>query len=401
VPTDAPTAPPVDGTVAAAVGAAVHARRGGDPAAFEAALDNLVSIPRAELSAAIVDRAGTALARAWTRGWQPADIVRAVQRTDGTAAVRLVKELIVRQLSRYALSEVDESWTVQVKAFPAPVDDAGGYLVRFAGRAGLDPFLALRCAVEVLSTVDRLPALPELTPPPGGPTAGSRRGPVVRRGSARDPATRMLDRVRALLAKAESSDFASEADAFTAKAQELTARYSIDQAALTGPAGGPDQPAAVRIGVDHPYEDAKALLLQNVAEANLAQSVWSTELGFATVFGFPADLAAVELIYASLLVQGTAAMVRAGSGRRAREFRESFLYAYATRIGERLRTSAATAREDSDDLLPVLASREAAVREKVSEVFGRFTTRRTRIRDEHGWQSGTAAADLLPLNPTA
>jgi hypothetical protein len=42
---------------------------------------------------------------------------------------------------------------------------------------------------------------------------------------------RMLDRVRALLAKAESTDFPQEADAFTARAQELMARHRIDRSA--------------------------------------------------------------------------------------------------------------------------------------------------------------------------
>jgi hypothetical protein len=211
----------------------------------------------------------------------------------------------------------------------------------------------------------------------------------------------MLDRVRALLAKAESSEFAAEAEAFTAKAQELTARHSIDHALLVAQGERRDQPAAVRVGVDSPYEEAKALLLQNVAEANLSRSVWSAELGFATVFGFPEDLDVIELIYASLLVQGTAAMVREGSGKRARSFRQSFLYAYAVRIGQRLRATTEDARRaaagTTDDLLPVLASREEAVRDKVSEIFAEFTTRRTRIRDERGWVSGTAAADRIPL----
>lgn len=61
-----------------------------------------------------------------------------------------------------------------------------------------------------------------------------------------------------------------------------------------------------------------------------------------TVFGFMADLDAVELLFTSLLVQANAAMLRAGAKRdahgrsRTRAFRQSLLLAYATRIGERL-----------------------------------------------------------------
>ena len=104
----------------------------------------------------------------------------------------------------------------------------------------------------------------------------------------------MLDRVRALLAKAESSQFPQEAEAFTAKAQELMARHSIDAALLAGAGSGGDVPEGVRLGTDKPYDEAKALLIQQVAEANRCRSVWSDDLGFATVLGFPADLEAVE-----------------------------------------------------------------------------------------------------------
>jgi hypothetical protein len=60
------------------------------------------------------------------------------------------------------------------------------------------------------------------------------------------------------------------------------------------------------------------------------------------VVGFQADLDAVELLFTSLLVQANAAMLQAGAKRdaygqsRTRAFHQSFLIAYATRIGERL-----------------------------------------------------------------
>src|SRR5690349_24678935 len=41
---------------------------------------------------------------------------------------------------------------------------------------------------------------------------------------------KVLDRVRALLAKAESTSYEEEADAFTAKAHQLMSRYAIDAA---------------------------------------------------------------------------------------------------------------------------------------------------------------------------
>ena len=66
-----------------------------------------------------------------------------------------------------------------------------------------------------------------------------------------------------------------------------------------------------RIGIDDPYARARVTLLSEVARANRCLAVWSRGLGFATVFGDAGDLDAVEVLYTSLLVQATRAMVLA------------------------------------------------------------------------------------------
>src|SRR3974377_713718 len=88
-----------------------------------------------------------------------------------------------------------------------------------------------------------------------------------------------------------------------------------------------------------------------------------------TVVGFPSDLDAVELLYTSLLVQANTAMLREGAkkdayGRsRTRAFRQSFLVAYAYRIGVRLSPGtvhaeqAAAAAALGKDLGPVIKRR--------------------------------------------
>jgi hypothetical protein len=91
------------------------------------------------------------------------------------------------------------------------------------------------------------------------------------------------------------------------------------------------------------------------------------------------------------------------SSRRTREYDESFLNAFALRIGERLRDATEVASRQAaeadgqDRLLPVLASRATAV--------GNASTRSSRtdpaaapIRDAEGWSSGTAAADRAALD---
>jgi hypothetical protein len=213
---------------------------------------------------------------------------------------------------------------------------------------------------------------------------------------------RLLDRVRALLAKAESTNFPAEAEAFSGKAQELIARHSLAEALADGPAADV-VPLARRIGVDHPYESEKAALLDAVARANRCRTVWSPELGFTTVFGFDADIDAVELLHTSLLVQANRAMNQAepaGGKARIKAFRRSFLVAYAVRIGERLQraTRAAVDELTAGDLLPVLASREAQVRETARRVFPHTVRARgTRVDSLEGWESGREAADRAAL----
>lgn len=270
------------------------------------------------------------------------------------------------------------------------------YMADLAGGRARVTVESLPVAVEVLGLLLSLPALPRLG---AGP-------------SRRPQNTRVLEKVRALLAKAESTTFPEEAEALSAKAQELMARHAIDSAMVaagarsTGVDGGP---TGARVPVDDPYAGAKSILLSEVAAANRCRAVWSKGLGFSTVLGFDSDLEFVDVLYTSLLVQATSAMVAAGSqvdrsGRsRTRSFRQAFLLAYASRIGHRLREAeaasrAAAAEEYGEALLPVLADRSAAVRAAEAAAFPHLVSRSMSISNAAGWAAGTAAADLASLS---
>lgn len=282
----------------------------------------------------------------------------------------------------------DERWSAQSAAIAA---DAG------SGPPARPWPEHLALAVQALSLLLHLPPLPRLAPSPAtGGGGGGRSGAV-------------LERVRALLAKAESTTFAEEAEALTAKAQELMARHAIDQAMLDAAGGGgPSAVAGRRIGVEDPYAAAKSVLLDRIATANRCRSVWSSDMGFSTVFGTPGDLDIVELLFTSLLVQGTDAMVGAGrsvdrSGRsRTRSFRQSFLLAYAMRIGERLAETTEEAAAEAvgrhgGALLPVLAGRAGAVDDAVAEVFPDMMSRGLAATNGAGWVAGRTAAELATL----
>ncbi|MQY36237.1 hypothetical protein SRB17_42360 [Streptomyces sp. RB17] len=309
------------------------------------------------------------VATAWRRGWQPADVVRLVRRELEDVHVRRAAALIRAQAGRDRPR--GRRWTAQLAELPGPVRED-------------DRFSRATTTLELYRLLLRLPALEPLEEEP-------RRAP----GPA---ASRMLARIRALLAKAEATGYPEEAEALSAKAQELMARHSVDEALLAAGAPAPDAPGACRIGVEPPYEQAKAVLLDAVAGANNCRAVWNEPLGFSTVVGFEADLEAVELLYTSLLVQATHAMTkaeaaqRAGGRKRTKTFRQSFLAAYAHRVGDRLAAAAET--QVSQDLLPVLATREIAVTDRLERMFPETGTTRLRgVSDAAGWTEGARAAD--------
>jgi hypothetical protein len=342
----------------------------------------------------------------WRGGWQPAELVRQVGREQGGAQARLATDMVAEQMLEYAAATVDDRWIAQLAVLGAEVWWGSDiYLERWREREGMTRIAAVNSMVTLILKLGMLPVLATLGPLPGAARRSSRATVT------RDVDERMLGKIRALLAKAESTEFEEEAEALSTRAQELMARYSIDHALLAVESGSKDKPLARRIPVDSPYEEPKAHLLNVVAEANRCRAAYTQALGLMTVFGFLADLDAVELLFTSLLVQANTALVRAGSrsdrnGRsRTRSFRQSFLIAYAIRIGERLSGAAGAAERavaeelPGRNLLPVLAARDREVTEAFEATFTHLTRgRRLHANDEEGWQSGRAAADLAALH---
>jgi hypothetical protein len=373
------------------------------------------SFTRRTVVLTLLDSTAAATTRAWQLGWQPADVHRLVGRRLGGTEQAVAVDAMRHELAQYAAATVDRQWLSQLSELDergdAPTAPPSVSWIEARRAAGSDWFTLMSQVVTVLHLLTRLPELERLTPLPGEALPQ----PQDRHDADAPPAAdeRILSRVRMLLAKAESTTFEAEAATFTAGAQSLMARHSIDAALLAREADRPDRdgPQGRRIGVDNPYEGPKAVLLQAVASANRCRMVWSRELGFATVVGFEADLEAVELLFTSLLVQATRTLAAAGSrsdqhgGSRTRSFRQSFLSAFAHRIGERLH--AATAHEEEAavadgangrELVPLLAARAEEVDEALSTWFPEVRQARvSAARDAEGWHHGRSAADRAQL----
>jgi Protein of unknown function (DUF2786) len=343
------------------------------------------------------------VASVWERGWQPGDVLHLARRRLTASHLELLRAAIGVELAGYPPSTVHPRWHAQLEEFeirPTPSPE-GAWLLSCGAweewaltvAAALDAATFLAC----LASVERLTPLPVRARPSRGRKAA-------------EVAPKVLARVKALLAKAESTTYAAEAETFTAGAQALMARHSIDAALLADAQEDPQGPVAFRVWIDAPYESAKVSLLSSVGRANHCHTVWLKSLGVCTLVGFEADLVAVDALFTSLLVQATHAMTVEGprvdrAGRsRTRAFRHSFLGAFADRIGERLAEAArgeerqAADEAGGDRLLPVLAARDAEVERHVSELFPRLG-RGSRISagSGEGWASGRAAADRAAL----
>jgi hypothetical protein len=320
-------------------------------------------------------------------------------------SVTLVVRLIGEHARRTdATSRAPDAWMDQLRdlgAVPPQDPDVVAAWHRAERRPAAESWRIILLLIGFLRTALRIDVL---VPPP------SRWGAPRARSAARPAAgdDRALRRIRGLLSKAESTEFPDEAEALTAKAQELMTRHAVDAALLEGCASsGSTVVGTRRVHVQDPYVRAKMQLLVAVAEANDVRLVWYQSLGIANLVGATSDADAVELLFTSLLLQVAQALAAAerpaGRGPASRSFRRSFLLGYAHRIGERLRTARARATAEAGaeamaahgvDLLPVLRSRQAAVEERVAELFPRVRASRSRSSvDAGGWYAGRAAAE--------
>src|ERR1700748_1977607 len=216
-----------------------------------------------------------------------------------------------------------------------------------------------------------------------------------------DPPSALLNRVRKLLAKAEAEGVTPpEAEALTAKAAELMARYGIDRARLPAPRRNTAGPASRIIDIDTPWAQVRAHLLAGLAGAMRCQCVLlsTTRPGARIhVFGYTSDLERADILYTSLLLQMarglTAAVVPAGV-RSVRAWRRSWLLGFVTAVIARVRAGGERAGAEGEGQAGpgtalVLADRAVVIRRQLEQAYP--VTRRTRITySGRGYSAGYA-----------
>jgi Protein of unknown function (DUF2786) len=195
---------------------------------------------------------------------------------------------------------------------------------------------------------------------------------------------RLLDRVRKLLAKAEAEGVtAAEAQALTAKAAELMAKYGIDRALLAARQPDTDKPDNRIVEIYNPWARVQAHLLCGLAAALRCQCILLPARAGQRVhmFGYASDLERADVLYTSVLIQmwhGLVATDVPAGAASVRAWRRSWLLGFAAAVIARVqsaeqdaeRSAAATpASNGSPGAALVLADRALVIRQHVTRAY--------------------------------
>lgn len=202
-----------------------------------------------------------------------------------------------------------------------------------------------------------------------------------------DPDLTKMEKIRALLDKAESTEFPEEAEALTNKAVELMERYRIDEAMIADARPPQDRGKIIEKEIfagAGPYVNARVLLAVEISECHSVRTIIGTEDRGKVLFlvGYETDIELTEMLYTSLLVQATGAL-NSPEVKKSKPgfvhgtaFGRSFLMSFAMTVGNRLRAATRVASDATADtgrsVALVLADRTKDVDDDVLRRYGKL-----------------------------
>jgi hypothetical protein len=236
--------------------------------------------------------------------------------------------------------------------------------------------------------------------------------------------SRTMERIAALIAKAESTTHPEEAQAFIAGAQRLATAHAIDLAVARQHAQRAERRETLaqrRLDIGPPRAHANARLVQLFITISWHNDVRCTIVRgntAVTMYGFSSDMDVVEALYRSLAVQMVAAAhaaVRRGEHRReenhyfsersweyrsdARTFKANFYDGFIAAIDQRLdearRAAVASAQQAADarrSTTPDERSIALVLRSKAEAVQRYFEDETPEVRGT--WKGASTAAHL-------
>lgn len=227
-----------------------------------------------------------------------------------------------------------------------------------------------------------------------------------------------LEKIVKLLRKAESTTPA-EAEALTEKAQQLMARWAIDEAMLQSAQGNAKQESIVEHEVDLKgvYKQAHLTLGNYVGRASGVR-VWFTDKGNYLVLhfaGWESDVRRADMLFASLLIQAASAQKKfvvpsylsaMGKFKERRDFLMGFATAVYARLEAANKYAKTEAKQEQADsgagMELVLVDRKQRVDNWVDEKYGSFRSSRSRMSggSGRGYGAGSVAGSTANVgNP--
>lgn len=226
-----------------------------------------------------------------------------------------------------------------------------------------------------------------------------------------------LDLIRALLAKAESTEFAGEAESLRAKAFELMAKFGIEQAMLASKGVDDLQATKALIVVKGPYHARRVMLLNGLTKAMRCRNVLMVPQlkrgqkapdSPVYVYGMPSDVERVKLMFQSLDLQMSDALAKSlkdkPAGVHGRTWTVNFISSFASEVFRRVNQAEREAESSevtygSGKFEVVLADNET----KVRSLFNRehpdsfTTTHSASASSSAGWSAGARAGAKAAL----
>lgn len=243
-----------------------------------------------------------------------------------------------------------------------------------------------------------------------------------------DERIHQLEKIRALLNKAESTDFPDAARLLTEKAQDLMTKYALSEyelRMLDDPSVA-DKVETREVKLFAPHTMAKGYIFDAAAKGNGCKSVFgysdstyerveqdgdyvyrdltaSERYRTVHVTGFSRDIDNAEMLYTSLLLQATKELLQSERPvwENTRTWNKSFYIGYGREIEQRLVLRRRAVAQDTvvtgvngveHNLLPVLASRTEQVKTEYEQVWkGRLSSVPIGRVGRSGYLSGHAA----------
>ncbi len=218
----------------------------------------------------------------------------------------------------------------------------------------------------------------------------------------------MLDKVRKLLAKAESVAGTPEADVLNAKAIELIAKYGIDETAARERAGeGPAPIETARFTIRGAYQREQTYLFHMLAKALHCEPLMLGGYDYHVVYGTTGHIERLRFLFATLMPQmlAGAARVRPHYGSRVgvKAYRMSWMRGFHREIAARLREAEGSAAKDAapGTALVLMDDAKRAKAALDSEHGGQMVDHRSRSRhDSSAANAGAAAGQRMNLGQT-